>query len=469
MRKVPSARGRPPVRRSGSPSPSILVIDEETAVRKLMSATLRQNDYAVEDVGSHQQALEALSLRAFDLVISDLRLSGVDPLEVLQSVKRLSPETEVVVMTASSTMEKGLQAIGGGAYDYLTKPFQPQELILVARRALERKVLMNKVRVLEEMVRGRPSFEGIVGSSRALSGVLRMVDQVARLDSTVLISGEAGTGKELIARALHALSRRRENPLVVINCGAIPENLQDREIFGHTEGDLGGASSNQRGLFEEAHGGTAFLDEVTELSLAAQSRMLRLLQNGEVQRVGTPVSRNLDVRIIAATKGDLEKCVEERTFREDLYYRLNVISIQVPALRERTEDIPLLAQHFLKTTAGKLGNPQPAISPRAMSVLMAHPWKGNVREMESVIARAVALDRDGVLGLDDLPFADSQTVADRVIDRAKSKSMTLSELEREYILEILTECGGGRKRTAERLGITTATLWRKLKRFEKGV
>jgi DNA-binding NtrC family response regulator len=433
-----------------------------------MLNTFRRDGYEAQAVENGEQALEILAHRPVDLAVTDLGLSGMDGMEVLRSVKRMSPETEVVVMTASGAIEGAVEAIKGGAYDYLTKPFQPQELTIMARRALERKGLAEKVRALEQAMRGRHSFEGIIGTSPAVTDVLKMVEQVARLDATVLISGESGTGKELVARALHAFSPRKDKPLVIINCGAIPENLRESELFGHTKGAFTGAHLDKRGLFEEAHEGTAFLDEVGELTAAAQVKMLRFLQNGEVRRVGTTVSRNLDVRIIAATNRDLEKCVEENTFREDLYYRLNVIPIHLPPLRERTEDIPLLAQHFVRAAAERSGNVPPAISPRAMSALIANPWKGNVRELEDVTERAIALDRDGVIGLDDLPFADSERAADKILDGARSNSLTLSELEREYILEILAECGGSRKKTAEKLGITTATLWRKLKRYEKG-
>jgi two-component system response regulator HydG len=253
-----------------------------------------------------------------------------------------------------------------------------------------------------------------------------------------------------------------------VNCGAIPENLQESELFGHTKGSFTGAYADKRGLFDEAHGGTAFLDEVGELTPMAQVKMLRFLQNGEVRRVGTTTSRNLDVRIIAATNRDLEKSVEEGTFREDLFYRLNVIPIELPALRERREDIPPLAQHFVRRIATRMGKAHPpSISPRAMDRLLKQSWRGNVRELENIIERAAALDRDGILGTDDLPFAEPERNEDRIIGQARRGSLTLSELEKEYILEVLAECGGSRKNTARRLGITTATLWRKLKQYEK--
>jgi len=450
------------------PGVSVLVVDDQAPIRESMVITFRREGYVVESAASGEQALELLYKKPFDLVVTDMRLTGMSGMDVLTRSKELFPDTEVVVMTAYGTIEGAVEAIKSGAYDYLTKPFQPEELTLVAERALERKGLTQRVRLLEQAVRGQNPFEDIVCASTAMNDVLKMVDQVARLESTVLITGESGTGKELVARALHTLSTRKDKPLVIVNCGAIPENLQESELFGHTKGAFTGAHADKRGLFDEAHGGTAFLDEVGELTPMAQVKMLRFLQNGEVRRVGTTASRNLDVRIIAATNRNLEKSVEDGTFREDLFYRLNVIPIELPALRERREDIPPLAQHFVRRIAERMGKSQPpAISPRAMDRLLKQSWRGNVRELENIIERAAALDRDGILGMDDLPFGESERNEDRIIDQARRSSLTLAELEKEYILEVLAECNGSRKNTSRRLGITTATLWRKLKQYEK--
>jgi two-component system response regulator HydG len=451
-----------------APEASVLVVDDQAAIRESMVITFRREGYSVHAAESGEVALELLYQKPFDLVVTDLRLSGINGLEVLRRTKELFPDTEVVVMTAYGTIEGAVEAIKSGAYDYLTKPFQPEELTLVSQRALERRGLTQRVRLLEEVVRGRHPFEDIVFASPSMSEVLKMIEQVARLDSTVLITGESGTGKELAARALHALSPRKDKPLVIVNCGAIPENLQESELFGHTKGSFTGAHADKRGLFDEAHGGTAFLDEVGELTPMAQVKMLRFLQNGEVRRVGTTTSRNLDVRILAATNRNLEKSVKDGTFREDLYYRLNVIPIELPPLRERREDIPPLVQHFLRRIAERMSAREPpAVSPRAMDLLMKHSWRGNVRELENVMERAAALDRDGIIGMDDLPFGDTQRSEDRIIDRARRGALSLAELEKEYILEVLAECGGSRKNSAKRLGITTATLWRKLKQYEK--
>jgi two-component system response regulator HydG len=338
---------------------------------------------------------------------------------------------------------------------------------LAAEQALAKKRLVEKVHTLEEELRSHQPLENIVWASRAMDEVLSTVRQVARLESTVLISGEGGTGKELVARILHSLSPRIERPFIVVSCEAIPESLQESEIFGHVKDSFPGAHKDKRGMLEEAHGGTVFLDEVAELCPTAQVRLMRFLQDGQASPVGVSTGRALDVRVLAATKHNLENRVEQNAFREDLYYRLNVVPIYLPPLRERQEDVPVLAQRFVRVVSERMGKSiPPNISPRVMNLFLNQVWRGNVRELECAVERAVALDRDGVIGMDDLPLGEPQNSEDRVLDRARQDSLTLSELEREYILEVLAENNGSRKRTAERLGITTATLWRKLKQYE---
>jgi two-component system response regulator HydG len=398
----------------------------------------------------------------------DSKLAGMNELVVLKQIKSLFPQTEVILVSTEENEDTALRSIKAGAYDYLTAPFRPDELNVAVDRALEKKRLADRVHVLEDETHFQKTLENIIGTSRAMREVMKVVRQVARLDSTVLVSGENGTGKELVARTLHSLSPRKDMPLVITSCGAIPEDLQEAELFGHTRGGIPGTKTSKEGLFEEAHGGTVFLDEVGDLSSSAQISMLRFLQNGQVTKVGTTVGRSLDVRVIAATNRNLEEGVEKKTFIEDLFYRLNVVPIHIPPLRERPEDIPLLAQRFIEQSAGKIGiHPAPAISPRVINLLVAQPWQGNVRELECAVERAVALDRDGVIGMDDVPLGESQRGEDKVLGRARKNSLTLNELEREYILEVLSECSGSRKKTAERLGITTATLWRKLKQYEQ--
>jgi DNA-binding NtrC family response regulator len=433
-----------------------------------MISTLRRKGYEIHTASEPEQALGVLNRTPIDVVVMDSKLAGMEELFVMKQVKTLSPQTEIVLVLTEGNVETALKSIKAGAYDYLTTPFRPDELNYTVGRALEKKRLSDRVRVLEEETCFQKLTENIVGTSRAMTDVLKVVRQVARLDSTVLVSGENGTGKELIARTLHSLSPRKNMPYVVVSCSAIPEDLQEAELFGHTKGGAGGAKTTKRGLFEEAHGGTVFLEEVVDLSASAQTSMLRFLQNGQVTKVGTTVGRSLDVRVIAAANRDLEKSVEDKTFIEDLFYRLNVVPIHIPPLRDRPEDIPLLAQRFIERSAAKIGiHPAPSISARVNNLFVAQPWRGNVRELECTIERAVALDRDGVIGMDDVPLGESQRSEDKVLDRARKNSLTLSKLEREYILEVLSECGGSRKKTAERLGITTATLWRKLKQYEQ--
>ena len=467
-KKSATSQEQKPESNKAASGPHLLVATDDASIRESMTFTFRREGYQVQAAQSGDQALEAAGRMPFDLVITDLRLADMDGIDLLKQVKALSSDTEVIVMTPYGNTEPAMDAVKLGAYDYLAKPFLPEELTLAARRALEHKRLAQKVRVLEDAARNRDPIEELIGTSPSMINVMRMIKQVARLDSTVLISGETGTGKELIARALHELSPRREKSLIMVNCSAIPENLQEGELFGHAKGTFPGAHGDRRGLLEEAHRGTAFLDEIGDLTSQAQVKMLRFLQNGEARKVGSTVDRRLDVRVIAATKQDLERAVEGNTFREDLYYRLSVIPIRLPPLRERSEDIPLLAQHFVKLTSYRMDLSQPpSISPRAMSYMVTRPWRGNVRELHSLLERAVALDRDGIIGMDDLPTADSDTSEDKVLERARQSSLRLSELEREYILEVLAEHGGSRKNTAEHLGITTATLWRKLKQYEK--
>jgi two-component system response regulator HydG len=450
------------------PAASVLIVDNRASSRNSMKSSLRRKGYNVQFIEDKSQVLDVLNRVAVDVVIIALPPLDEDKLDVFGEIKAVSPETEVLTVVTEDNLDTALRSVKAGAYHFLTTPFHSDELNLAVDRALEKKRLSEMVLGMEEGGRFQRPLEGFIGDSRAIRDVLKVVRQVARLDSTILVSGENGTGKELVARTLHSLSPRRDMPLAIISCGAIPKDIQETELFGQAGRETPGTQPSKRGLFEEAHGGTVFLDEVGDLSPASQVRMLRLLQNGRITHVGATVARSLDVRIIAATNRNLEECVENETFSEDLFYRLNVVPIHIPALRERPEDIPLLAQKFVTLSAEKMGiQPTPAISPRVMNLLMAQPWPGNIRELECAIERAVALDRDGIIGMDDVPLGSTQRSEDKALERARKSSLTLNELEREYILEVLSEFGGSRKKTAERLGITTATLWRKLKQYER--
>lgn len=448
----------------------ILVIEDASSRRDSLLAVLGDAGHQIEAVPGGEQVFSLLSGQSFDLVLLNIERAagrGLEAGELIKAIKQESPETEVIVIAAETGSPPALAALEDGAYGVLTPAWQPEALRLLARRALERKELCEKLRALEEQVHGQQPLEALLGPSPTMTEVRKVVSQVARLDSNVLITGEPGSGKTLVARTLHALSDRRGNPLVVIPCAAIAEPLQESELFGRASRPSAGSRSDSRGQLERAEGGMALLDEVGKLAPAAQAKLMRFLQDGELKRVGASSTRSLNVRVLAASGQDLEKRVEQGAFREDLFYRLSVIRMHLAPLRERREDIAVLAQHFLARAAARSGTDPPGISPRALSLLMSQSWPGNVGELENVMERAIAQNTDGLIGLDDLPLGESWRSEDRVIDQARRSRLTLDELEREYILEVLAECGGSRKKTSERLGITTATLWRKLKQYEQ--
>jgi DNA-binding NtrC family response regulator len=354
-----------------------------------------------------------------------------------------------------------------GAYDYIQKPFDKDEFLMLVNKALERKNLINEVEQLQNELREKYRFENIIGNSNPMMKVLSMVSKVAKTDSTVLISGESGTGKELVAKATHLNSRRKNRSFITINCGALPENLQESELFGHVRGAFTGAIKDKRGLFQEANGGTLFLDEVGETALSTQVKILRFLQDGEIRRVGENEPLNVDVRLIAATNKDLKREIEEGTFREDLYYRLNVIPIHLPALRERRDDIPLLVNHFLKIYAERTKKNNPTVSPEAMNILMQYNWPGNVRELENVIERGLILAAKNAIQPEDLPatLIESEQVQNTDLEVIVGGEQTLEELEKKHILSTLERVAWNQKKASDILGISTTTLWRKLKSY----
>src|SRR5574337_874982 len=445
-------------------SGKILVVEDQDAMRESLVIAFRDEGYQVEGVASGEEAIRRLNgnNNVYDLVVTDLKMKKVDGLEVLKAAKTASPSTEVALITAYGTISTAVQAIRDGAYDYVTKPFRHQEILKVAKKAIEKKSLKDRVRYLEGEIRDKYRFEGIVGSSNAMLEVLKITSQVCRTESTVLVTGESGTGKELIARAIHYNSPRKDAPFVVINCGALPENLQESELFGHVKGAFTGAIRDKIGLFQQAQKGTILLDEIGETLPSTQVKLLRFLQDGEIRPVGGNKAMYVDTRIIAATNENLEKSIESGKFRKDLFYRINVIRIHLPPLRERKEDIPLLTEYFLEQITEKLKKGKRVFSQESMRALMNYDWPGNIRELQNIIERAVTLSKNEIINVDELPLpVEEVAVLTRdPLEDQKRKSFivtTLAEQEKNAIIEALNKYGGNQTKVSQVLGISTTT------------
>lgn len=442
----------------------IMVVDDDPVACDLLKEVLSKEGYLVDMAGGGHEAVNKGKEVLYDIVLADVRMPDLDGLGVLRALKAASPETIVIVMTAFGSLETAIEAIKEGAYDYVSKPFKIDEIKITVRKVLERRRLLQDNLRFRRELKDRYRFEHIVGSSSPMLEVYKAVARVAPSRSTVLLRGESGTGKELVAKAIHYNSPRADRPYVAIDCGALAETLLESELFGHVKGAFTGAISSKRGLFEQAHGGTCFLDEIGDISLNTQAKLLRVLEEHEIKRVGGGESITVDVRIIAATNKDLEAMVQKGKFREDLYYRLNVVSIALPALREHREDIPLLANHFLRKYAEENNKVLSHISPEAMTVLEEYDWSGNVRELENVIERAVALTANPVLLPEDLPPKLQGDLEDA--KRAQfGHSLALREVERRHIQRVLREARGNKKLAAELLGINRRTLYRIAKRY----
>ena len=454
--------------------PRVLVIDDEPAIRSSLSFAL-EDEHQVEVAASAADGLAAVQHDAPDLVLLDLRLGDDDGLELLQSIRSLTSGVVVVMMTAYGSIRSSVECMKAGAFNYITKPLDMEELRLTVAKGLEYGRLQGRVRDLTDEVAAPYTLEGTVGQSEAMRAVAAMVHKVKDIDSSILITGESGTGKELVARAIHFQGRRRERPLVVVNCAAIPSTLLESELFGYERGAFTGAIRSQKGKFEQADGGTIFLDEVAELDYSLQAKLLRVIQEKEVHPLGSSRGRRVDVRIVSATNRDLRERVAAGVFREDLYFRLNVIPIALPPLRERREDIPLLVNHFLGRLNAAMGRRIEGIHPDSLKVLMAYQFPGNVRELQNILERAVALATGPVIDLKDLPGdpgdilpgrsggAGSGSVETGVI--AVRVGETLAEVERRVILRTLDEHRGNRKVTAQVLGIGERTLRNKLAEY----
>jgi two-component system, NtrC family, response regulator AtoC len=443
-------------------APVLLVVDDDQVARELLAETLAREGYRVRVAGGGEEALRLAGAEPFDMALVDLRMPDLDGLGVLKQLAMIQPDLPVVILTAFATIETAIEAVNAGAFDYLSKPFRMEEIKIVVRRTLDARRLARENLQYRQELRARYGFEGLIGQSHQMVEIYKLIARMAALDTTVLIEGETGTGKELVARAIHGASARAARPFVVVDCAALPETLFESELFGHERGAFTGAFAARRGLLETSTGGTCVLDEIGELTAPLQAKLLRTLQERSIRRVGGNDAIPVDVRVIAATNRDLRRLVADGGFRDDLYYRLNVVTITVPPLRERASDIPLLAQHFLEIFARRSGRPIRRLAPEAVALLAGYRWPGNVRELEHVIERATALSAAETLLPDDLP-PHLREERDRA-PRLPADGMTLEDVKRWYVNKVLEESGGNKLRAAELLGIDRRTLYRILER-----
>jgi len=451
----------------------ILVVDDEQSLRDVLSIMLKRAGYVVTTATDGEEAIDLVNKEIFDLVITDLRMPKVDGMEILKAVKSTSPETVVLLITAFASADSAVEAMKQGAYDYLTKPFQIDEVQLIIRNALEKRRLTTENMLLKREMASQSSFAQLVGQSDAMQKVFEVVRKVADSKSNVLICGESGTGKELVARAIHYNSARSTRPFVAVNCSAVPETLLESELFGHMKGSFTGAIANKAGLFEIADGGTIFLDEIGDTTPTIQVKLLRVIQEREFRRVGGSQDIKVDVRIVAATNKDLEKAVADGSFREDLYYRLDVIPIRLPPLRMRTGDIPLLVDHFLERFSKESGKAKPVISAEAMHVLLEHEWRGNVRELENLIERVVAFSTEGPVTDTDVRGwlhrstapPPQQTAPLDLTDEGVDLEGLINGIEKDLLLKALERSKWVKKKAARMLRLNTRSFRYRLEKY----
>ncbi|MCM2265721.1 MAG: sigma-54 dependent transcriptional regulator [Desulfuromonadales bacterium] len=446
------------------PAARIMLIDNEAGLCRMMEAVLRDQGYLIKSYTNPVQAVADFSAGNFDLIITDIKMPEMDGLEVLQHLRRRDPEIPVIMITAFATVEMSIQALRRGAYDMLTKPFEPDELIYRVKNALQHHALVEENRELKEELTGKFRFDRIIGASAEIQALLERVAKVAVRDTGVLITGESGTGKELIAQAIHHNSARRDRKFVAVNCGALPENILESELFGYRKGAFTGATENRQGLLEAADGGTLFLDEVGNLPLNVQKTLLRFLQEQEFRRLGDTNPIKVNVRLISATNSDLTAEVTKGTFREDLFYRLNVINLHLPPLRERRDDIPLLVAHFIREQNDKFGTNCKGLTPEAKEAACAYAWPGNIRQLRNVIEAAMTIESGAYIGLQVL----SQFIATDQPGQFSSQAdyeAALARFETEYLTRLLRKHGGNVEAASAEAGMNMATVYRKLKKY----
>ena len=437
--------------------PKILVVDDDRSICKMIGSLLEMEGYDYRVVGRGEDALDVLRAEPIDIVISDIYMGDVSGLDVLEAVRETSPDAEVVIMTAHGSVETAVRAVRSGAFDYISKPFAVEDILGVIRRIEEKENLIRTSGAVSEIGEDFPDT-GIIGTSRKMVAIYKKLARIAAIDAPVLIYGETGAGKELIANAIHENSDRAQAPFVVINCGALTETLLESELFGHERGAFTGAVGSRKGLFESASGGTVLLDEISETSLAFQVKLLRVIQEREIRRVGSNQTVRVNIRTLAATNRDLRDMMTEGQFREDLFHRLNVFTVSIPPLRERSEDIPVLASYYLKQYSEQYGS-SASLLPEAVELMCRYQWPGNVRELKNVIERALTFSDTGMIGPGDLELGDSAAETEDV------DTGSLQTMEREHIVRILKETGGNKKKAAEILGIERRTLYNKAKRL----
>jgi two-component system response regulator PilR (NtrC family) len=444
----------------------ILIVEDENSMREVLRILLEGESYEVISASDGLKGLSYIDKDIFDLVITDIKMPGADGFEVLKKVKHISPDTIVLMITAFGTTEAAIEAMKLGAYDYINKPFKIDEIRLIVKKALEKKRLSEEVSLLRDKVKITYRLENIIGQSSKMQELFRLIPKVAQSISNVLIIGESGSGKELVAMALHNLSNRKDRNFVAINCSAFPEGLLESELFGHMKGSFTGAMQNKQGLFEIADSGSLFLDEIGEMPINLQSKLLRVLENGTFRRVGGTTDIRVDVRVISATNKDIKEEIASGRFREDLYYRLNVVPIHIPSLRERREDIPLLVEHFLK----KISNQTKRVTPEAMRILIEYPWKGNVRELENVIERVALLTEKEEITPAELPneiigYAEEIKEIPELTEEGINLDTIMTDIEKKYLLKALEKSRGVKKNAAKLLNLTFRSFRHRLSKY----
>jgi two-component system response regulator HydG len=452
---------------------TVLVVDDDAGHLATLRTIIKSWGYEVQSASDGAEAVERVNEGPFDLILMDVRMAVMSGIEALNHIKQYNPAIPILIMTAYSSVESAVEALKAGAYDYLTKPLDFDALKISMERALEHTKLKAENKALKEQLRSDFDLKNIVGMSRPMKELIEMVAMISPSEATVLITGESGTGKELIARSIHFNSARREGPLVIVNCAALAETLLESELFGHEKGAFTGAERRREGRFMQANKGTIFLDEIGDMSPVMQAKLLRVIQGREIQRVGSDTTIEVDVRILAATNRDLQEEVSSGKFREDLYYRLNVVTLRVPPLKERQEDIPLVAQHFLNKFAEKNRKQVKGFTPLAMDMLLKYVWPGNVRELENAVERAVILLQGDFITEKELPLSITQSYPHLGVSGIPSKvfaqPQSLEEVEKEAILNTLEAASGNKSEAARKLGITRKTLYKKLQQYGVGI